>query len=873
MRARVLCVKPLKALAVLLLAHIAALAAGGELATLRVKVLDPEGAVVSASQVQLRGEDGKVRDLSTGQTGEAMFLSITPGEYQVSVAAKGFAPREVEGLLLKPGVNQIEVRLEIAHVAEEVVVREDERERRTDPRGDAFTTLLTEDQLSDLPDDPEELEATLKRMAGPGAIIRVDGFTGGRLPPKSQIRQIRFRRNAYAAEYHELGFIGIDVMTKPGVSTWHSSLGFSFTDEALNTRNAFAPERSPEQLRQFELTLDAPLWRNRTSLFFAADGNRSYDAQTILAALPSGSFAGYVRRPSRSLYTSARLAHVLSKTHTLSVGFQRNSTRDDNLGVGGPDLPERAFSSGRVENLLRLSETGVVGERLFNELRVQARWRDNSLLPANDSPAIMVLGAFNAGGAQLSRDDQRREFEIADNLDFAFSQHAMRAGVSLEMGAYREDSALNTGGTFTFASLADFRAGTPATFTQRVGHQPIKFRQSQLGAYWQDDMRLRKNLTLSLGVRYERQNHLNDGNNFAPRLGLAWSPFKDGRTTLRGGAGLFYDWFAADAFGETLSADGRRQFDLVIIAPGFPDPFKGSAADVLRPSRLQRDPALRNPYFIQASLSVERQLTRQLYVNASYIYQRGVHLLRARDVNAPVPETGRPDPTAGNIVQIESSATSTRHSLDLTVNNVLSDRLYWLVGYSLSETIDDADNPFSLPSDSLDLRAERGPASNDMRHHAYATLGSRLFKGLRLGITFYADSALPYTVTTGHDDNGDTVFNDRPLGITRNGARGAPHWDVSTRLSWLFAFGESKGSGQASGPRLVRVSSSDVGALASELAASEKRWRINLYLQASNLLNHVNPINYVGVRTSPFFGQPTAALPGRRLEAGMRFSF
>ena len=160
-----------------------------------------------------------------------------------------------------------------------------------------------------------------------------------------------------------------------------------------------------------------------------------------------------------------------------------------------------------------------------------------------------------------------------------------------------------------------------------------------------------------------------------------------------------------------------------------------------------------------------------------------------------------------------------------------------------------------------------------MRHHAYATLGARLYKGLRLGTTFYANSALPYTVTTGRDDNGDTVFNDRPASATRNGARSAPQWDVSARLSWLFAFGESKSAGHSTGPRMVRVSSSDVGALASELAASDKRWRVNLHLQVSNLLNHANLINYEGVRTSPFFGRATAAMQGRRLEAGMRFSF
>jgi hypothetical protein len=213
------------------------------------------------------------------------------------------------------------------------------------------------------------------------------------------------------------------------------------------------------------------------------------------------------------------------------------------------------------------------------------------------------------------------------------------------------------------------------------------------------------------------------------------------------------------------------------------------------------------------------------------------------------------------------------HLLDFTLNSVLSKRVYWLVDYSFSKSLNEADSPFTLPADNFNLRAERGPSPDDIRHRLYATLGLQLLKGLRLGTTFYANSGLPYNITTGRDDNGDTVFNDRPAGVLRDSARGASQWDLSMRLSWLLAFGESRGGSQAPGTRLIRVSSSDVGALASELAASEKRWKINFYLQAFNLLNHTNLINYTGVQTSPFFGQATAALPGRRIESGIRFSF
>jgi hypothetical protein len=592
-----------------------------------------------------------------------------------------------------------------------------------------------------------------------------------------------------------------------------------------------------------------------------------------LAALPDGDFTDSVLRPSRTMYTSARAVHALSKTHTLSAGYERNARRSNNLGVGNFDLPERAYSFGLTENLLRVSETGTLGGSFFNELRVQARWQNTATRPASDAPAVLVLDAFNRGGAQMRSDRHSSELEVAENLDFAAHNHAMRAGLLFEAGNYHLDSAINSGGTFTFVSLADFRATRPATFTQRLGRNPVGFSQYRLGGYWQDDMRLRQSLTLSFGLRYEWQNSIKGLNNFAPRIGLAWSPFKDGRTAIRAGAGIFYDWFDAETLGEILSADGHQQFDLVVTNPGFPNPFNGGNISVLPPSHLQRSPELLNPYIGQASFSVERQLTRKLQLTTSYLYQRGVHLLRGRDVNAPIPGLGRPDPTTGNVIQVESTASSSTHLLNLTLNSALSKRLYWLVDYTLSKTVNEADSPFSLPAENSDLRAERGPSSEDSRHHLFATAGLGLAKGLRLGTTFYFNSALPYNVTTGRDDNGDTAFNDRPPGTARNSARGAAEWDLSARLSWLFAFGDARGTSQTVGSRTVWVSSSDVGALASELAASEKRWRINLYLQALNLLNHANKTNYIGIQTSPFFGRPTAALPGRRIEVGMRFSF
>jgi hypothetical protein len=847
---------------------------GGGNSSLRLTVSDQGGAVVVSARVSLTPDGGGAEQTAeTDEHGAAKFQNVAPGRYRVRVEAQGFEPLDLGELTLAAGRNEHTARLEVARLSEEITVRLDAREERTDPRGGAFTNVLTEEQIAHLPDDPEELEATLRQMAGPGGVLQINGFRGGKLPPKSQIREIRFRLNPYAAENHEAGLMGVDVFTKPGLDSWHGALNFGFRDESLNARNSFAPRRGDEQYRRLGLSFGGPLWRNRASLFVSAEGVRAFDTSTIVAALPGATFVDSFARPSRALNFSARAEHVLTKTHTLRLEYQRNADRSDNLGVGNFDFPERAFSLSQTEHLLRLSDTGMLTPRLVNELRIQARWQEQAGRSVSDEPTLIVLNAFNRGGAQVHERRWAREFTLADNVDFAFSNHTMRVGVALDAGRYSSDASRNANGTFVFANLEDFRAGRPTTFTRVLGESALDFTQYQLGWYWQDDIRLRQDFTLSVGLRHEFQKHLADRNNFAPRVGLAWSPFPDGRMTFRAGAGIFYDWFAANVFEQTLRLDGRRQRELVVRQPGFPDPFDGGAALVLPPSRYERDAALLMPYVAQASASVEVQLPSRLKLISTYSYQRGAHLLRARNVNAPVAGFGRPDPLAGNVVRIESAANSTYSSLNLNLNR-FSKGFQFIANYSLSKATDETDGPLSLPADNFDLRPERGPALWDARHRFFAMFSFTLPKELRLSTILNASSATPYNVTTGFDDNGDTVINDRPAGLGRNSARGAGFWDLSTRLSWSFGIGERRESA-ARGVRVV-----DTGGGASALGAGsaipgtiDNRLKFQVYVQVNNLFNHANLTNFTGVRSSPFFGQATAALPSRRVETGLKFEF
>jgi len=844
-------------------------------AGLRVTVVDPSGAAISKAQVRV-GRD-QVRE--TGARGEASFSRLTPGAHQIVVTAPGFATREVNLPALKAGDNQVQVALEIAGVQEELWVKQDAREAQTDPRGAAFTRVLTAEQIELLPDDPEEFDLALQALAGPGATFRVNGFRGGKLPPKSQIREIRFRLNPYAAENHESSLIGVDILTKPGLDRWHGALNAGFRDESLNARNAFAPYRAPEQTRRFAFDFGGPLRPGRTSLFLAADGVNAYDTKTIVAALPDGQVNDVVRRPSRTLNVSARLEHALTAGHTLRGEYQRNANRRDNLGVGDFDLPERAYSTDAAENLVRLADSGALGKKLFNETRFQMFWQQTDIRSLSEARTILVLNAFNAGGAQLDSRRRLRELELADNLDFTAGRHTMRAGILFEAAHYQTIERRNYQGTYVFPSLEEFNAGRATTFTRREGVPAVEFTQYQFGWYWQDDVRLRKNLSLSFGLRHELQTNLGDRNNFAPRLGVVWSPFKNGKTTVRAGGGIFYDWFSAGSYEQTLLVNGLRQRDTVVQNPGYPDPFAGGASVVLPPSVYRADPRLRLPYIQQVSVGVERQLPQGIMLRSLYTFQRGVHQFRGRNVNAPHPGSGRPEPGLGNVTQAESSAISSNHAVNVGLNWGRPGRFMFGLNYLLSKATHEADGPFALPADNFDLRGERGPALTDARHRFFMHANLTLYRGLRLGTVVQAGSASPYNITTGFDDNGDTVNNDRPAGVRRNSARGAGRADVGLRLGWGFGFGAVKEQpAAAAGPqiRIIRAgdSAGDIlGSMPSLPGAENKRYRTEFYVQAYNLFNHANLTNFSGVQTSPFFGQATAALPGRRIETGVRFSF
>jgi hypothetical protein len=335
---------------------------------------------------------------------------------------------------------------------------------------------------------------------------------------------------------------------------------------------------------------------------------------------------------------------------------------------------------------------------------------------------------------------------------------------------------------------------------------------------------------------------------------------------------VFYGWLAADTFEQAVRGDGLHMRDLLVLNPGFPNPFEGGQIDPLPPGRTLFDPSLRLPYVAQASLGVQQQMRFGLKLNVNYHFARTVRILRGHNINAPLPDGTVPDLLSGIVNQIESTGRSMLHLV--TVSTAQFSRRYSLVAsYSWSKATDDNDGPFSLPTNNFNLEADRGPASTDIHHRFYCNFTLNLPKSLSLGSFLHASSAPPYNVTTGFDDNDDFIFNDRPAGVSRNSVRATGQWELGTRLSWNFGFGKPRASSTRSMGGQIVKSGGGAGGSSGMSVEGAKKLNFQLYVQGYNLFNHTNATNFVGVQTSPFFGQPTAALPGRRIETGLRFGF
>jgi hypothetical protein len=844
-------------------------------------VQDSTGGVLPHAIVELYQDQNLVLRTESGADG-SFRIQAAPGEYRIQITALNFGML-AQDLEVRAGMAPLTYQLNLAPVVQSLDVEEEPYEISLEPDRNLTGLVLDDTAIQQLPEDEEELLQLLQDMAGPGADavggteISTDGFTGGRLPPRDQIQEIRINNNPFTSERSRPGRGRVEIITRAGTDAFRGSVSFRMRDDALNARNAFADTKPPYQQRRWRANVSGPVLRERMSFSASAGRSDSEDSDTLQAVTPEGPISAAVVRPNIDEEYNGRIQYQLPQNHLLTLNFEYGSETSENEGVGGFTLPERATESDGSGWNLQVREVAPLTERLVNEVRFGFRRERSRTTPVNQAVAINVLDAFEGGGATEFNRETQRDFQFANQMSYA------RGPISLKMGLqgdYVRSETLNRDnflGTFEFSDLESYDAGLPLKFTINGGNPELNMSQLEWGIFVQNDIRFSEKLLLSLGLRYENQTNLSDHNNLDPRMGFAYRVGDS--SVIRGGAGVFHQRLSAGTVQSVMRYDGTRQIQFVIEDPSYPDPLAGGGTQTEIPpaSVRQTSSLLAAPYTYNASISFETRLPKGLFVSVGYDFVRGLHLYRGRDINAPLPgQTEGPDPTRGNIILLESSASSRYQELSVRVNQRLGSSSFNF-NYTLASNHDDTGGTFSLPANSYDLSGEWGRSSQHQRHSIYAGYNFNLPWRISANTRIRANTGRPYNITTGSDENGDTHTNDRPAGVARNAGDGPGFFEVDLGLRKTFALRRSpprQGGAAAGGSGGAGGTNSQGGSGGGDNRNRGRRDpELSLQANISNLFNHTNLSRYSGVMSSPYFGRANSARAPREIELGIQINF
>ncbi len=948
------------------------IAFGQQTGAIKGQVTDSLGAVIVGATVTVIDKNGIEKTTKTDSNGNYRVNGLSKGRVTVRVNAAKFAVNEATDVDVNLGrTSELPFIMNVEDVREEVEV-EGDGQVSTDQNNNASALVLKGEDLESLPDDPDDLEQALQAMAGGaagpnGGQIYIDGFEGGNIPPKESIREIRINQNPFSAEYDRLGFGRIQILTKPGSDKFRGQGFFNFGDSALNTRNPFSENKTDSRRLFYGANISGPVIKNKSSFFLTFNNRQNDNASIVNATIVDPSFnivpfqQGFTV-PNRRFSISPRFDYAINENNTFIARYEFERRTSDNQGVGAFSLASRATATKNTEHTIQFTETAILNAKTVNETRFQYRSDNTTRTGDNSIPTINVLDGFTGGGSSIGEIfNRRKSWELQNYTTTALgknSKHGVKFGVRFRGRSLEDRSDSNYGGTFTFtgfedannpfdldnngvvSSIEQYRAKlmgevdpryNPSLFTISTGNPLANISQYDVGAFITDDWRVNQGLTLSFGLRYENQTNINDSLNFAPRFSFAYSPGAGGarapKTVFRGGFGIFYNRFSESLTLQAQRLDGVQQQQFVI---GGGNPLLSQAVFTLNGVTNVPTPAqlsmfsprsstprviandLQAPYIIQSALSLERQLPGRSTLSLYYVASRNLHLIRSRNINAPVCPAGticptdsdqrnalRPDPTTGNIYQTESSGVLEQQMLIVSFRTFYNRNFTLFGNYRLGKVKSNSDGGF--PQYSYDVNDDYGNSSLDRRHFffLFGSIGLP-YGGISLRPFIFAGSGRPFNITAGTDLNGDSIINDRPTfgqlltacnqnGISspwcnvsgentnaiipRNFGRGPSFFTVNLGIDKTFGFGSTNRNtanqnssrrrsgrvsrtGRRGGGRHGRGSRHGGG---SRFGGRNERkpYNLTLGLRFYNLLNTNNRNSPVGNINSSLFGQST----------------
>ena len=793
---------------------------------LRGHILDPTGALIPGAQITVTTTKGvTVGTVTANAAGTYAVRGLPAGSYIVQVTFTGFAPFVSAPIDLASGqAKSVDVKMAVENTQQQVIVTDESGPTvSTDADANASAIVLKDHDLDALSDDPDELQNELQALAGPsagpnGGQIYIDGFTGGQLPPKSAIREIRINQNPFSAEFDHIGYGRIEILTKPGTDTLHGRGFLQGNDSSFNTGNPFTSV-PPYHSVQYNGTISGSM-NKKSSFFLSVEGRNSQDANVYTAYYPllntttnqytvptSPTVSGGLFTPQTRIEISPRLDLQLGQKNTLTLRYQyeRNNS-SGNLG-SNISLPSLATSSTSTEDSLQLMDSQIINERIVNETRFQYRRAVSNSTPSSSAPAYGVGGYFNAGGG-ASSSDHSDHLELQNITTMSAGAHAIKFGTWLRDNRDANTSNGGFNGTFSFSSLANYVTmlnGLPAGSTTipspviAAGGQPNKLsyttgRESFLGnvfdaaVFFQDDWKFNKFLTLSGGLRWEGQNHVVDHSDWGPRFAFAYAldGHKTGtvaKTVVRGGYGFFYDRFQIGSLMSLERNNGGPNTQVVTVInnptcytttnlntaiqqSGFLASCGTGSAVAAQIQEVS--PTYRSPYMQQFGTSLERQLTKVSTLTLTYVHSFGVHQMDTRDANPykALPGTTiynsttgpRLNPNLGIVDEMYPEAVFKENQLIANLNARFTPNFSVTGYYNLSF----ANGDTGTASNSYNLSQDYGRASFVRRNMVFLMGNYTGPWAITFNPFLIAQAGRHFNITTEYDLTGDNFFNDRP---------------------------------------------------------------------------------------------------------------
>lgn len=958
------------------LASVALAQTGG----LRGKVADTSGAPIPGAQVMVSSDAGASKIAITNDSGRYLMNGLAPGKYSVRASFPGMQSQPSTADV-SDNVATLDLTLRLVLEKQEVTVQDSIGPQvSTDAASNASAVVLKDEALDSLSDDPDDLQADIAALAGPAAgpnagQVYIDGFTQGDavLPNKDAIREIRVNQNPFAPEFDAIGYGRTEILTKPGRDRFRGQVFFNYGNQIFNSRNPYAAEKPPFDLKDFGGSVGGPL--NKSASFFLdvdrrhIDNGTAIDAVTLdpttLAILP---YTSVYSAPQTRSRISPRLDYQFGANNTLTFRYALSDNSTNDNGAGGFTLLSRAYAQSNIEHAFQASETAVLSTKIVNQFRFQFLHQHQHQDSPDTDPSISVTNAFYGGGPlNAAYQYIHHHYEFQDYLTAVEGAHTWEFGIRVRAVSIQDSSTSNFDGTYTFggayapvldannqpvvpgivcnqstpapgcqtiSSIQQYQrtllfqrlgyspalirqlGGGPSQFSINAGNPLVLVGQSDTGIFAGDDWRVKPNLTLSLGLRWETQTNINGGRDFAPRVGFAWAPGASSassrpKTVFRGGFGIFYYRFNEQNILVAERFNGSTQKQFIVANPDFfPSIPTAGVLDQFATTQAIHtvSPLLEAPYVLQSALGIERQLPGNMTLSVNYTNSHGLHQLLSRNINAPLLGTYTgvagsgvyPYGPVGPIYEQESGGLYNQNQLVTNINSRLNRNVSLYGFYVLSYAKSNTDGINTYPANQYNMAGEYGPAATDIRHRG--SIGGSIVApwNLRFSPLIVVQSGAPFDIYTSQDVYGDTLLSARPgipndpnkpglihtpyglldpnpsLGekiLPRDFGRGPGLFSVDLRLARTWGLGSFKNSSGA------RRASSNAPAGAAPAApapgpagrgsiggfdnagsggggsSSERRYSLTLSIAARNIFNHVNPGPIIGDINSPLFGQ------------------